>query len=132
MKHKKNIMSAKLETSKLAEMLRMKRGSRGLREAAKEISKTAGPISSSTLSRIEQGNIPDITTYITICSWLEVPTNYFTESGKEEYSPQKQILAHLRADKDLPKETAIALVQMINLAYEGLGKSLPQKNVKKK
>lgn len=125
-------MSAKLETSKLAEMLKKKRGSRGLREVAKEISNKAGEISPSTLSRVEQGNLPDIESYITICKWLEVPTSFFTEDNNQEYSPQQQILSHLRADKDLPADTSAALVQMINLAYESLGKSLTQKNVKKK
>ena len=125
-------MSAKLETSKLAEMLKKKRGSRGLRDVAKEISDNVGEVSSSTLSRIEQGNLPDIETYITICKWLEVPTSFFTGDYKEEFSSQQKILSHLRADKDLPPDTAAALLQMINLAYESLEKSLSRKNVKKK
>lgn len=124
-------MSAKLETAKLAEMLKKKRGARGLRELATEITNTFGEISPSTLSRIEQGNVPDIETYITICQWLEVSTNYFTKDNIKETSTTQELLAHLRADKNLPAETSNALVTMITLAYESLGKSLSQKNVKK-
>lgn len=124
-------MSAKLETAKLAEMLKKKRGARGLRELATEITNTFGEISPSTLSRIEQGNVPDIETYITICQWLEVSTNYFTKDNIKETSTTQELLAHLRADKNLPAETSNALVTMITLAYESLGKSLSKKNVKK-
>jgi len=121
-------MSTKLETDKLAEMLKKKRGARGLRDIAKEITKMYGEISPSTLSRIEQGNMPDIDTYVTVCQWLDVPTSYFTKDNKKESSTTQELLAHLRADKNLPADTATALVTMITLAYESLGKNLPKKN----
>jgi transcriptional regulator with XRE-family HTH domain len=124
-------MPAKLETGKLADMIKQKRGTRGLREAATEISKSIGEISASTLSRIEQGNLPDIETYITLCQWLEVSTNYFTENHSMKNSTSKTIVAHLRADKNLPKDTAMALVKMITLAYESLEKELNSKDAKK-
>jgi len=47
-------MSASLDTQKFSEMIKSKRGKIGLRQLATEIG-----ISASTLSRVEQGNLPD-------------------------------------------------------------------------
>jgi transcriptional regulator with XRE-family HTH domain len=102
---------SKIDTHKLSQMIKSKRGDRGLRETCSEIG--ASP---STLSRIEQGNLPDIETYIKICKWLEVSTDFFTESAED--SSEKKVVAHLRADKALPKETSEALIKMIKLAYK--------------
>lgn len=103
---------AKIDTQKLSEMIKSKRANTGLREAAKEI----GNVSPSTLSRVEQGNLPDIDTYLKICNWLEVSTEFFTDSA--EKTTEGNIVAHLRADKALPTETAEALIKMIKLAYK--------------
>jgi len=105
-----------IDTRKLAEMIRSKRGERGLREIAKEID-----VSSSTLSRIEQGNLPDIETYVKLCRWLEVSTEFFTENAED--TTEKKIVAHLRADKALSKETSEALIKMIKLAYKAHDKT---------
>ena len=92
-------------------MIKSKRGKLGLRAAAKEIG-----ISAPTLSRIEQGNLPDIDTYVKICEWLKVSTDYFTK-GSSEQSTQDLIVTSLRADKTLPADTVESLVNFINLAY---------------
>lgn len=111
-----------LNSSLLAEMIKSKRGKRGLRDAAKEIG-----TSSPTLSRIENGNLPDIDTYLKICKWLDVPSDYFSanvsqKESKKSTGYKKQVIAHLRADKNLPPNTAEALIEMINLAYAKLNK----------
>jgi transcriptional regulator with XRE-family HTH domain len=104
-------MSTTLDTIKFSEMVKSKRGSIGLRTLANEIG-----VSAATLSRIEQGNLPDIDTYIKLCNWLEVSTEFFTTTQHSE-DIQKGVIAHLRADKTLSPNTAEALIQMINLAY---------------
>lgn len=111
-----------INTDTLSGMIKSKRGNRGLREVAKEI----GDISVSTLSRVENGNLPDIDTYIKICNWLGVSAEFFT-TAKEEITSRKKVVASLRADKTLPKKTAEALIQMINLAYASI-KDEPEKN----
>ena len=112
-------MSATLNTKKLAEMVKSKRNKRGLRETAKEI----GNISASTLSRIEQENLPDVETFIKLCDWLEVSPEYFKYSDtSKENQKGKEIIAHLRADKNLKPETANSLIKMIELAYKVDGK----------
>ena len=53
-----------VDIRKLAALLRAKRGRRGLREIADEI----GGVSASTLSRLEQGNTPDLETFARLCT----------------------------------------------------------------
>ncbi len=105
-------MSSSLDTKKFSEMVKSKRGSLGLRALSKEIG-----VSPSTLSRVEQGNLPDIDTYLKLCDWLEVSSDFFTTNTNEE-SDKLKVIAHLRADKALPVETSEALIRMITLAYE--------------
>ncbi|MBL7767502.1 helix-turn-helix domain-containing protein [Flavihumibacter sp. UBA7668] len=112
-----------LNSALLAEMIKSKRGKSGLRETAAEI----GGISAPTLSRIENGNLPDIDTYFRICKWLDVPTDYFAiktnkNFEKKSSDTKQEVIAHLRADKTLPPSTAQALIEMINLAYAKIAK----------
>lgn len=103
-------------------MLRTKRGERGLRGIAEEI----GGVSASTLSRIEQGNVPDLETFARICKWLGAPPSEFMSDAKESKSAGGAIAqestpdiieTHLRADRVLPLETINALSEMIRVAY---------------
>lgn len=110
-------MANLLNTEKLSLLLKSKRGSRGLRTVANEI----GGISASTLSRIEQGNLPDVDTFLRICQWMEVSPEEFAKDETIEYGPvntKDLILSHLRADRTLAPQTIAALSEMINLAYE--------------
>jgi transcriptional regulator with XRE-family HTH domain len=106
-----------LNTNLLATMVRAHRGEKVLRDAAKEI----GGISPSTLSRIEQGHVPDVETFIKVCQWLDEPTETFvvqpTEKSTEVNSGQQKIIAHLRAEKTLSPKTVEMLVKVIELAY---------------
>ena len=96
----------------LSKMIKSKRSDRGLREAANDIG-----ISVSTLSRVENGNLPDIDSYMKLCKWLEVSIEFFTSPQKSKDSKKQVVVANLRADKTLPKDVAEALIKMINLAY---------------
>lgn len=100
-------------------MVKTKRAGRGLRTVADEI----GGVSASTLSRIEQGNVPDLETFMRICHWLAVSADDFRPQkaeGKIAESPEtaEVIEAHLRADRTLPPEAVDALSQMIRFAYK--------------
>ena len=106
-----------INLKKLAAHLRTKRGTKGLREVATEI----GDVSASTLSRIEQGNVPDVATFMRICRWLGVDSGAFmteTSSEKENIDTPHVIETHLRADRVLPSETINALSEMIRVAYK--------------
>ena len=109
-------MSTSLDTQKFSEIVKSKRGKKGLRQLASEIG-----ISASTLSRVEQGNLPDIDTYLKLCEWLEVSSDYFT-SKTIVTDTQNDVVAYLRADTTLPPATSEALIKMIQLAYESATK----------
>ncbi|WP_208300367.1 helix-turn-helix domain-containing protein [Prosthecobacter fusiformis] len=95
-------------------MLRARRGTRGLRSVAQEI----GEISASTLSRIEQGGVPDLETYLRITKWLGIQTEHQGLSGAGETATPELIEAHFRAEKVLPPDTIQALSDMIRQAYK--------------
>jgi transcriptional regulator with XRE-family HTH domain len=116
-------MTHEIDIEEFAAQIRRQRGNRGLREIAQEI----GEISASTLSRIENGNIPDLDTFIRVCRWLGLSPDTFIIGGtnvdvsqvsSESESKKTLIKAHLRADRTLDPKTAEALVRMIELAYE--------------
>ena len=104
-------MESTLNTELLATMLKDKRGNKGLR--------AIGGVSFATLSRIEQGKIPDVDTFVKICKWLGVSTDTFIIGGEKlgEVSTKDMVIAHLRAEKVLSKDTVNMLVKMIDMAY---------------
>lgn len=108
-------MQSTLNTELLAGMLKSKRADKGLRAIANEI----GHVSAATLSRIEQGKIPDVDTFIRICKWLNVSTDIFIEGdpNRKAVSTKEQVVAHLRAERELSKDTVNMLIKMIDMAY---------------
>lgn len=106
----------------LGALVRAKRGTRKLREVAREIG--IGP---ATLMRIENGRIPDVTTFAKICRWLEVDPGAFLgfdrgkavgKSSDVESSPPLVFPVHLRAEQTAKSETVQALATMILLALK--------------
>jgi len=113
-------MQSKLDSVKFSIALKEKRGKTNLRDAAKEI----GDISAATLSRVEQGNLPDVLTFIKICNWLQVSVDSFvlneTKNESITYSEKDNIVYQLRSSKTLNPDTVNAIVTMVNLAYDKL------------
>lgn len=109
-------MITSLNSDLLAGMLKEKRGKVGLREVAKQI----GDVSAATISRIEQGKIPDVDTFIKICKWLGTSTDTFIikNDNSTEITNKDYIVAHLRAERELESSTIEMLIKMIDLAYE--------------
>jgi len=107
-------MAMELDTDKLAEVVRRKRGDEGLRAVAYIVG-----VSPSTLSRVEQGHVPDVDTYLRLCRWLDVSADFFSKSVPHNLAgePRDVIIAHLRAEKTLPSSVAAALIELIQTAY---------------
>ncbi|KYC41368.1 transcriptional regulator [Scytonema hofmannii PCC 7110] len=110
--------------NQLATIVRTKRGTRGLRETAKEI----GNISPSTLSRVENGKMPDMETFLLLCDWLEVPPAELIKNTEEAGNPSvletpDAIAIQLRADKNLDPAIANALASLVKAAYHDLSQS---------
>jgi UDP-N-acetylglucosamine 1-carboxyvinyltransferase len=66
-------MGSMLDTQQLAMLLKAKRGERGLRDIAREI----GNVSPATLSRLENGKMLDVETFLHVCDWLAVNPQQF-------------------------------------------------------
>ena len=103
---------AKITLQNLGTIVRRKRGNSGLREVARAIG-----TSPATLSRVEAGKMPDITTFGKLCKWLEVdPAQLLGIEGSGVGLTQENsetAVAHLRANKELDRKTAQALASVI-------------------
>ncbi|MHC5830410.1 MAG: helix-turn-helix domain-containing protein, partial [Nostoc sp.] len=99
-------------------LVRNKRGTRGLREASAEI----GNVSPSTLSRVENGNMPDMETFIALCNWLQVqPGDLFsTNQQQQQLDTAEEIIILMLGDKNLQPDTAYALAQIVKATYRYL------------
>ena len=116
-------MKYQLDAETLATLVRTKRAGRGLREVADEI----GDVSPSTLSRVENEKAPDMTTFLRICDWLQVPP---AQLLRDQESPaatpaadtSERIALLLRSDNQLDPATANALAAIIKATYQTLPK----------
>lgn len=94
-----------------------RRNGRGIREVANEIG-----ISSATLSRVENGRLPNIEAFRKICDWLQVDMGEVFGardiSNKGTPNNPSSISVHLRADKIQTPEVAQALADMILKAQD--------------
>ena len=90
-------------------------------------------VSASTLSRIENGTgKPDADNIARLTGWLDMPIDRVMNRQKQSnvepviYYPHEAtpeiVEAHLRADKNLSKETANALSELFRVAYKQFSK----------
>ena len=107
--------------SSIGSLVKSKRGGKGIREVAREVG-----ISPATLSRIENGKIPDLNTFSKLCSWLKLDAGEILgcsipkEAGTT--SDEDVISVHLRAERVQDPEIAEALTEMIIKAHTMLTK----------
>ena len=91
-----------------------KRGKLGVRATAEKIG-----ISAATLSRVENGNLPDLDNFQKICRWLKVDPaeilGFDTESAE-----RPRAAVHFRKKETMGYETATALADMILAAQRAL------------
>jgi transcriptional regulator with XRE-family HTH domain len=94
----------------LGQLIVERRGSTGVRAAAKEIG-----ISAATLSRVENGYLPDLQNFRLICKWLGVDPNQILGFASSQDSGDDAIRAsvHFRKAKTTSPETAAALAKLI-------------------
>ena len=98
----------------LGRLVAKKRGERGIRAVAKEIG-----VSPSTLSRVENGHLPDLENYRKICKWLGVdPTGVLGSPASGARTDVARV--HFKKDGTTRQETAEALAQLILAAQRAL------------
>ena len=100
----------------LAEKIVAKRAGKGIRITAKEIG-----VSAATLSRIENGNVPDLETFRKICTWLNEDPG--TILGISKTKPTLEVRVHFRKEKAVNTKTAAALAEMILHAQRAMQKA---------
>jgi transcriptional regulator with XRE-family HTH domain len=81
-------------------------------------------VSVNTLSRVENGNVPDLKNFRLIVEWLELPAERFLERAGEASTPEV-IARHLRADRRLPEAAARQIVEMVEEMYHRLVSEQP-------
>jgi transcriptional regulator with XRE-family HTH domain len=93
-------------------------------------------VSASTLSRIENGTgRPDTDNIGRITQWLDMPVDRLMKHGDDVepviYYPHEAtpeiVEAHLRADKNLDPQTAVALSELFRVAYQQFSKPANKK-----
>lgn len=96
----------------LGRLVAEKRGEGGLRATAAEIG-----IAPATLSRVEQGQLPDLANFTKICKWLGEDPSSILGLDQEE----KPVAAvHFRKTSTMKQETARALADMILAAQRAM------------
>jgi transcriptional regulator with XRE-family HTH domain len=98
----------------LGRLIAAKRGGRGVRATAIDVG-----ISAATLSRIENGHMPDLETFAKICRWLERDPREFLGLEIERNAPP-QAVVHFRKKRTIAPETAEALGELILAAQRAL------------
>lgn len=96
-----------LPLEELGRLIIRKRGSRGIRAAAAE-----ADVSPATLSRVENGNVPDLATFAKICRWLEVDPAQFLGIETRPALAAGAVV-HFRKKKTVAPETANSLGALI-------------------
>ena len=101
-----------LET--LGQLVAEKRGCHGVRATAAKIG-----VSPATLSRIENGHLPDLENFQKICRWLKVDPSLVLGIDLD-HSNRPIAAVHFRKKQTMEFETATALADMILAAQRAL------------
>ncbi|CAN5661065.1 MAG: helix-turn-helix transcriptional regulator [Pyrinomonadaceae bacterium] len=132
---------ALVNTEELGRAVRRKREE--LSASLRDVADATG-VSASTLSRIENGTgKPDADNIARLTTWLDVPMEriFGNRSDGEEakavvYFPREStpqiVEAHLRADRNLTSETALALSELFRVAYAQFSRTEPERAARKR
>ncbi|MDE0268087.1 MAG: helix-turn-helix transcriptional regulator [Acidimicrobiaceae bacterium] len=111
---------AHLNVDALAEAVKERRTSAGL--SIRRAAETAN-ISFMTLSRVEAGGQPDLTTFLRLCSWLHVPPQtFFMTSAPRQTTTPEVVATHLQADPLLAPEAASSIATVVRDMYAALAR----------
>ncbi len=111
-------LPAGIEVRELGRLLRLRRGEQHLsiRQAA-----AAANVSFSTLSRVEAGAQPDLTTFLQLCAWLSVDaSDFLNPTPRRHADPIEEAARHLMTDPNLSVEAADRIVLVLREMYRAL------------
>ena len=93
--------------AELGQLVAEKRGKVGIRATAREIG-----LSPATLSRVENGRLPDLANFTKLCRWLELdPAEVLGFNPADRDRPAAAV--HFRSQQTMTVETAAALKDLI-------------------
>ena len=90
-----------------------------LKLSLREASEASG-VPVATLSRIEQGRMPDLATFQRVVQWLGVPAARFFDATERVESTPEAIAEHLMADPALPQGAADKIAGIVRDLYQSL------------
>ena len=93
---------------RLAKRIEERRAGKGIRAAAKEVG-----VSSATLSRVENGGVPDLETFVKICKWLDEDPAIYLGMNPANRSTAPTARVHFKKGTAIKKDSAKALGAMI-------------------
>lgn len=114
----------RLDVAALYVTLDSERQQRGL--SWRQVATQAG-VGPSTLSRMAQGNRPDVDSFVALIQWLGVPAEQFMRGGAggeaaTAAEPAQAVASLLRADKTLDPDSAAAIDDILRAAMRLAGK----------
>ena len=107
-------MSTTVSLESLGSLVSKKRGKVGVRATAAEIG-----ISPATLSRVENGHLPDLANFRKICQWLQIDPAALLNVDSETMN-RPLVSVHFRKTRTMAPATSAALAEMIQAAHDAL------------
>jgi transcriptional regulator with XRE-family HTH domain len=111
---------SRLDVAALYVTLDSERQQRGL--SWRQLAHEAG-VGASTLSRMAQGNRPDVDSFVALVQWLGMPAEQFMRggaagdtSGRQAAGSAQVVASLLRADKNLDPDSAAAIDDILQAA----------------
>lgn len=107
---------ARLDVAALYVTLDSERQRRGM--SWRQVAQEAG-VGASTLSRMAQGNRPDVDSFVALVQWLGMPAEQFMRQKvgtRRATAPAQAVASLLRADKDLDPDSAAAIDDILQAA----------------
>jgi len=95
---------------------------RGAKEMSwRDVAAAAG-VSASTLTRMAQGKRPDVDSLAALCTWSGLRADHFVKTDRKPpaVEPLAAISTLLRSDRNLSKESAARLSEIIKVSYKQL------------
>jgi transcriptional regulator with XRE-family HTH domain len=111
---------SRLDVAALYVTLDSERQQRGL--SWRQLAHEAG-VGASTLSRMAQGNRPDVDSFVALVQWLGMPAEQFMRGGatgdtggRQATGSAQAVASLLRADKNLDPDSAAAIDDILQAA----------------
>lgn len=109
----------RLDVESLIAALNAERESRGL--SWRKLGQETG-VSPSSLTRMQQGKLPDVNTFTALTHWLRIPAEHFMASDEKvnnaEPSPMAVVSTLLRGKREMTPEALKALDELVQAAFK--------------